>query len=274
MPRPPPCKSLGKHCREINLTIRISDIDDESQNLQDASVTWMTGHNERITFGKPYIADRERRVDATIHVPCKYLKTKDGRPAVGPNGRPVTGANGKGALVRCSAHRFKGPLPRSTQARPERRDGVQLGNGKFSVFYKGKRRSLDLRLKKSARRMLPLHPSSNPCVGAPCRTGDNVRGAACCRDFTLELHVPETQKRLEALLRARKSPYLCKVKREDDDTMECEVISACDYLDGDGISCILHNRTLPNGWRAKPSLCYEWPELGKDETGHPGCRLI
>jgi hypothetical protein len=151
---------------------------------------------------------------------------------------------------------------------------VQLGNDTFSVYYKGRKRNLKLRLKRAARRALPVVQADNPCLGAPCRTGDNLRGAACCRDFTLELHLPESYEWTEALLRSRKSPYLCKVKREDDDTAECEVISACSFLKSDGISCSLHNRTLPNGRRAKPSLCYEWPELEKDETGHPGCRLI
>ncbi len=116
--------------------------------------------------------------------------------------------------------------------------------------------------------------ADNPCNGAPCRTGDNKQGAACCRDLQLELFLPETRRHQEALLRSRKSPYLCKVKREDDDTVECEVISACGYLEDDGAGCVLHDRILPNGWRAKPSLCYEWPDFGPDETGHPGCRLI
>lgn len=273
MPTTPPCKSLGRHCRELDLTIRISDIADESQTLQDASATWMTGHTQRITFGKPYVADDELRVDATIHVPCKYLRTNDGRPAVRPDGETAPVVNGGRPGICCAAHGFRGPLPRSTQARPENRDRVRLGNGAFSVFYKGKRRRLNLRLKRAAQHALPVLQSDNPCVGAPCRTGDNVRGAACCRDLTLELMLPETQRRLEALLRSRQSPYLCKVKREDEDTVECEVISACGYLDDDGISCGLHDRILPNGWRAKPSMCYEWPDLEPDETGHTGCRL-
>jgi hypothetical protein len=142
------------------------------------------------------------------------------------------------------------------------------------VYYKGKRRNLKLKLKRNAKRALPLAASTNPCLGAPCRTGDNKKGAACCRDLTLELFLPDSHKWTEALLRSRRSPYLCKVKREDDDTVECEVISACGFLEEDGITCCLHDRVLPNNKRAKPPLCYAWPELEKDETGHPGCRLI
>ena len=74
-------------------------------------------------------------------------------------------------------------------------------------------------------------------------------------------------------MRSRKKPYVCKVKREDEDILECEVISACGYLNaGDGVTCTLHGRIRPNGEPAKPYLCTEWPdELDDDETGHPGC---
>ena len=74
-----------------------------------------------------------------------------------------------------------------------------------------------------------------------------------------------------ALLKTRKSPYLCKVKRENKKLVEVEVISACGYLGPDNISCVLHDRLRPNGKKAKPQLCYDWPDFGKDETGHPGC---
>ena len=70
------------------------------------------------------------------------------------------------------------------------------------------------------------------------------------------------------------SPYLCKVKREDELTLECEAISACEYLDADSVRCCLHDRLLPNGRPAKPSLCSKWPDVEPDETGHTGCRLL
>ncbi len=271
MPTPPPCRSLGKHCREITLTVRISDIEDESQTLQDASATWMTAHRERISFGKPYVRGFERLVDATIHVPCKYLETPGGHPAVRPDGKPAL-QNGARPKVRCAAHRFRGTLPQSTQIPLEDQPSLKRPNQTFSVIYKNRRRSLKLPFKRSARRALPVVQSENPCVGAPCRTSDNKVGAACCRDLTLEIDLPKTETRLEALLRARRSPYVCRIRREDEDTMECEVLTACGYLDdGDGITCHLHDRVLPNGRIAKPSLCYEWPDLKPDEEGHPGC---
>jgi hypothetical protein len=144
-------------------------------------------------------------------------------------------------------------------------------NGAFRVFLKGRQRTLPLRLKGAARHALPVL-NGNPCATAPCRTADNTRGAACCRDLTLDVMIPKSNTRLEALLRARKSPYLCKVDREDDRSIECEVISACSYLDpADDVSCVLHDRLLPNGRLAKPSICREWPELDEDEVAHPGC---
>jgi hypothetical protein len=269
MSTPPPCTSLGRHCRDLKLIVRISDIRDDSQTLQEAASTWMTAHTERVTFGSPHVVGNQLLVEATVHVPCKYLKTRSHEHAVRPDGTHTS----TGEQVQCAVHGFRGPLPRSTQLSPGERPQFYENGGPVSVIYKGSRRWMDLPLKRAARRSLPTI-QNNPCVGAPCRTGDNTQGAACCRDLTLELHLPKTQHRLEALLRARKSPYLCKVKREDDDTMECEVITACGYLDDDGISCVLHDRVLPNGRIAKPSLCYEWPELEEDETGHTGCRLV
>ena len=112
----------------------------------------------------------------------------------------------------------------------------------------------------------------NPCLSAECRTSDRKIGAACCRDMTLEIDLPVRRKREELLIRARKPPYLCKFDREDEDTVEAEVISACGYLSvEDGRSCTLHGRERPNGRQAKPSLCFDWPELEEDEAGHPGC---
>jgi hypothetical protein len=274
MPTPPECRSLGRHCREVKLTIRISDATGESQTLKDASVTWITGHTERVTYGKAYVAEDEIRTEAIVHVPCKYLRTTDGDLAIAPDGTEVCGRDGNGTEVHCAIHGFRGAVPQSTQQRGESRHDVRLPDGRFALYYKGKRRTMDLRLKRAARRALPVVQGDNPCATAPCFTGDNKRGAACCRDYDLELALPKTQVFNEALLRARTSPYLCKVKREDDDNMECEVITACGYLDDDGITCVLHDRTLPNGQRAKPSLCYEWPKLEEDETGHGGCVLL
>ncbi len=264
VPELPPCRQMGRHCRELAVTLRIADLDDDSQSLQDAAATWLLGHTQRITFGRPYVREAELLVDATIHVPCKYLKDD---PAASGNGHTPQGA-------RCTAHGFRGRMPSESQPSLDARPKARTRGGSYRVFYKGRQRRMPLPLKKAARRALPVL-NGNPCASAPCRTADNTRGAACCRDLTLDVMVSADNTRLETLLRARQSPYLCKVTRDTERSLECEVISACNYLDPDDhLSCILHDRLLPNGRLAKPSICREWPDLDEDEVAHPGCALI
>jgi hypothetical protein len=118
-------------------------------------------------------------------------------------------------------------------------------------------------------RELPLHASSNPCATAPCRTAYNKRGAACCRDFQIEIMCTPRQTALEALVRYRKSPYLCKVDRQSPYSLGAEFMSACAFLMEDGVNCGLHGRRRPDGRPAKPDLCSDWPEKG--DLMHPGC---
>jgi hypothetical protein len=96
-------------------------------------------------------------------------------------------------------------------------------------------------------------------------------GSACCRDLQIEIMCDRRWTRRELLLRARKPPYLCKVVRERDESLEAELISACSYLGEDGVACTLHGRVRPDGREAKPELCRRWPKPTKDETLHRGC---
>ncbi|HEX9691603.1 MAG TPA: hypothetical protein VGA22_05855 [Gemmatimonadales bacterium] len=225
--------------------------------MQDALATWLLGHTERITFGPPYVEHDVLLVDATVHVACKHL---------------TTGADGNGKVA-CAAHGFAGYLPNPSQSARDTRAPFTRGS-RHLVSFKQRRRVLHLPLKRAPQRTLPVLQSPNPCVDAPCRTADNTKGAACCRDLTLEIVAPDADPHLELLLRARRSPYLCKVTRTGPTMLECEVISACGYLDpSDGVGCVLHNRLLPNGRSAKPSICWDWPDIGPDEVTHPGCRL-
>jgi hypothetical protein len=118
-------------------------------------------------------------------------------------------------------------------------------------------------------RSLPVLASENPCATAPCRTAEHTRGAACCRDLQVEIMCTREEKYLEALVRSRRSPYLCKIDREGDFSLEVELISACGYLGDDGIACTLHGRRRLDGRPAKPDLCSEWPP--KNKGLHPGC---
>ena len=268
----PPCRRLGRQCRELDVTIRIANIAEDSPTLQDAAATWLLGHTQNITFGKPYREGDALLVDATLHVGCRHLVDADGATA-------LHGGHERGNAaerVRCAAHGFTGPCPDSSR---NGRPAVRRGNGDtFRVVFQKRERWLELPLTRKAQhrleRALPVL-ADNPCAGAPCRTADNTKGAACCRDLTLDIVVPQGEITQERFLRSRKSPYLCKVDRHDHEIIEAEVISTCSYLDSeDGISCVLHDRILPNDQLAKPSICREWPDIEEDEVGHPGCRLI
>jgi len=114
---------------------------------------------------------------------------------------------------------------------------------------------------------LPVLNGDNPCATAPCRTADHTRGAACCRDLQVEILCPPDGP-LEALVRARQSPYLCKIERKGDRSLDAEIISACGYL-ADAVTCSLHDRRRADGRPAKPDLCSDWPPKG--EGLHPGC---
>jgi hypothetical protein len=239
----PPCRGLGAQCRGIPVTLRVGSLEEGNTSLDHES-TWLIGHTQRITFYEIWEDEGELYVNATLHVPCRYLQTE-------------------GPTARCAAHGFSGPTPRGP-SRP--RQPRQLGHDRFVVV--DNRRQVVRQLAPPAR-TLPVLSRGNPCALASCRTADNLRGAACCRDLQIEIMCTKRQRKLEALVRSRRSPYLCKVERAGDYSIEAEVISACAFLDEDGIGCTLHNRRRADGRPAKPDLCSEWPPKRQDL--HPGC---
>jgi hypothetical protein len=238
----PACTRLGNQCRTLRVLLRIGGLDEGRESL-DHEATWLLGHTERITFGDLWASDGELYADALLHVPCRYLQATNG-------------------TARCAAHGFEGSLPDPGQP-PQPR---QLGADRFRIVD-GMR--LVTRALPPARRALPVLTEENPCAGAPCRTADHVRGAACCRDLQIEIMCTRSQRKLEALVRARKRPYLCKVTRPGDFSLEAEMVSACGYLGADRLSCTLHGRHRADGRVAKPDLCSDWPPKGKGL--HPGC---
>jgi hypothetical protein len=260
MSTPPPCRSLGRHCRELAVTLRIGDLEDDSAHERDALATWLLGHGERATFGTPYEAEDALVVDAVIHVACRYLTP------LGANRR------GDAQSWRCAAHGYAGTI--RAPARPPLTP-LRHHASRFTVVQDERVRTVDLATPARGRRALPVLAGSNPCATAPCRTADHTRGAACCRDLVIDIVLPLGDERLEALLRARKSPYLCKVERTDEVTVEAELISACSYLEDDGVHCGLHGLVRPDGQPAKPFVCSEFPDLDDDELGgHPGCVFL
>jgi hypothetical protein len=239
----PPCRSLGSQCRAIPVTLRVGPLEDGTSSL-DHEATWLTGHTERITFYDLWEDEGELYVDAMLHVPCRHLRTE-------------------GSQARCAAHGFTGRSPRG----PDRLDqSRRLSRNRFVLVES---RRMTVRALPPPPRRLPVLSSGNPCALAACRTADNLRGAACCRDLQIEIMCTKRQRKLEALVRSRRSPYLCKVERAGDYSIEAEMISACNYLDEDGIGCSLHDRRRADGRPAKPDLCSEWPSRKRDL--HPGC---
>jgi hypothetical protein len=244
----PPCKRLGSHCRALAVTLRVGSLDEGSDSL-DHEATWLLGHTRQISFGNLWEAEGDLYVDALLHVGCRYLRPE-------------------GAGARCTLHGFRGTMPRGPARREQPR---RLGGDRFQIVEdcRPAARMLPVPEARPARGSLPVLSGDNPCATAPCRTAEHTRGAACCRDLQVEIMCTRRERRLEALVRSRRSPYLCKVDRPGDFSLEVEMISACGYLDDDGLACTLHGRRRADGRPAKPDLCSEWPP--KNKGLHPGC---
>ena len=242
-PPAPPCHALGSQCQAVPVVLRVGALEEGNASL-DHETTWLIGHTQHISFYDIWEDEGELYVDATLHVPCRFLQRD-------------------GSTARCAVYGFTGPAPRGPVRREQPR---QLGRDQFLIV---ENRRTAVRALPPPPRSLPVLAAANPCALASCRTADNTRGAACCRDLQIEIMCTKRQLRLEALVRSRRSPYLCKVERAGDFSIEAEIISTCAYLDDDGIGCTLHGRQRADGRPAKPDLCSEWPE--KKQGLHPGC---
>jgi hypothetical protein len=246
----PPCRDIGSQCKSLRVTLRIGELEEGPDSL-DHEATWLLGHTDEITFLELWEGEGDLYVEAVLHVPCKYLHEQNGS-------------------AKCRAHGFEGRAPRGARREPQ---PLQLGNDRFVIVEDC--RNVVRRLPGLARQLPVLAPTDagpiggNPCATAPCRTADHRRKAACCRDLQVEIMCTRAQRRLEALVRSRQSPYLCKIERAGDYSIEAEMISACGYLGPDGVACTLHGRHRPDGRTAKPDLCFEWPP--KNRGLHPGC---
>jgi hypothetical protein len=245
----PPCRRLGAQCKSLPVTLRIGELEDGPASL-DHEATWLLGHTERIDFLELWEGEGDLYVEAVLHVGCRHLREDGDRAA-------------------CRAHGFVGAAPRARRRAPQ---PLQLGADRFVVVDDCRNEVRRLPLPARSLPVLSEGPGAageNPCASAACRTSDHTRKAACCRDLEVEIMCTRTQRRLEALVRSRRSPYLCKIERGGDYSLDVEMISACGYLGPDGVACSLHGRHRADGRTAKPDLCFEWPP--KNRGLHPGC---
>jgi hypothetical protein len=241
---------MGAQCQRLRVVLRVTTLD-EGPKSGDHEATWLIGHTERITFLSDLWEDEgDLYIAAELQIPCRFL-------SVSPEGSS------------CAAHGYQ--TSRRLDPRPERA-ARRLGGDRFRVIDAGRFATRTLLPAPPPPRPLPVWNAPNPCATAPCRTADHTRGAACCRDLQVEIMCTDRERRLEALIRSRKRPYLCKVERESRYSLSAEMISACGFLADDGVLCSLHGRVRADGRPAKPELCSEWPEGA--ETWHPGCALI
>ena len=242
----PPCTGLGRQCTAIRATLRVGSLAEGTESL-DHEATWLLGHTQNITFLDLWESGGDLYTDAVLHVPCRFLRRAGGE-------------------AKCTAFGYQGKLPGTRRAEQPR----QLGGDWFRVVEKRRIAVRRFAPPAPAPRSLPVVSGGvNPCAGAPCRTADNKQGAACCRDLQVEIMCTRKQRRLEALVRSRQSPYLCKIERGGDWSIDVEMISACGYLEPGSVNCSLHGRSRKDGRTAKPDLCFDWPP--KRQTLHPGC---
>ncbi|HEX5818663.1 MAG TPA: hypothetical protein VFY20_07285 [Gemmatimonadales bacterium] len=244
----PPCRRMGRQCHALDVILRIGEMEPEAGTSLDQVATWLLGHTQHMSFGTLEDSRGQLYVEATLHVPCRhYRETAPG-------------------VASCSAHAFTGEPPRRPARRAQPR---QLGGDRFVVVD---RLALVTGTLRHPPRELPIvtePDAGNPCEGVPCRTSDLRRGAACCRDLRIEIMCTPREKRLEALVRSRRAPYLGRTERIGASSLEADMISACGYLEPGGVACTLHGRKRADGRSAKPDLCFAWPP--KDEQLHKGC---
>ena len=161
----PPCRSLGVQCRSLRVTLRIGELEEGPESL-DHEATWLLGHTQHIDFLELWEGEGDLYVEAVLHVPCRYLH-QEGPDRTLPGSRLRRSGAARGAATAAAVATRGGPI------RPRRgcRNAVQT-----------------LPLPPRSLPVLESHAGAdNPCATAPCRTADNTRKAACCRDLQVEI---------------------------------------------------------------------------------------
>src|SRR3954452_10327713 len=75
----PPCSGLGSQCRAVPVTLRVGPLEEGTASL-DHEATWLIGHTQHVSFADLWEDEGELYVDATLHIPCRYLR-QDGTTA-------------------------------------------------------------------------------------------------------------------------------------------------------------------------------------------------
>ena len=158
----------------------------------DHEATWLLGHTQQITFSELWEGEGDLYVEAVLHVRCRYLHEDGDWRSARPHG--FEGRNAPRAR--------REPTAAAARRRPVRGRGGPPECGVRELWPPaapaGARRCH--RRRESLRdRPLPhgrQHPQSRLLPGPAGRD-----------------HVHQAQRRLEALVRSRRSPYLCKIER-------------------------------------------------------------
>ena len=248
MSAPPGCESLGRQCQALDVLLRIGSLE-EGVDLPGPrghlAPRPHRAHHLRRGLDRRRRAVRRCRAACTLSAPerlCRRAVPLRGARVRGPDaaapegGRPAEAARA-------------GPFPGGG---PDEAGQPPLPAPAYGRFPSSRSPSA-----QSLRgRPLPRPPttSGERHAAGTCRWRSCAPGRSCY---------------LEALIRHRKSPYLCKVGREGDFSIDVEMISACGFIEAGGVACTLHGRNRADGRTAKPDLCFEWPP--KDKGLHPGC---
>ena len=237
----------GAAMPRARVTLRVGSLEDGDTSL-DHEATWLLGHTEQITFGELWAGNGDLYVEATLHVPCRFLA------------RTEPGAE-------CRLYGYRGAAPRARAAREQPR---RLGGQRFRVVDR-EADGDEIPARRPPRQPAPFRswPATNPCADAPCRTADNRRAAACCRDLQVEIMCTRRSGGWRPWCAPEGRRISVRSSGKATSRSMSEMISACGYLGDDGVACSLHGRARAEGRPAKPDLCTEWPP--KNRGLHPGC---
>ena len=246
-----PAAASGSQCQSIRVTLRDRRAGGRPDSL-DHEATWLLGHTAQIDFLELWEGEGDLYVDAVAPRPLS-LSAPGGRPGPMPGAR-LRGARAPGARgasrSRCSS------AATASWSSTDCRNAVL-------------RASASPRARCRCSRTAPVARATTPAPrprAAPPTTPAKPPAAVTCRSRSCAPG-PSADWRRWCVRAARR--ISARSSGPATTSLEVEMISACGYLEGDGVSCSLHGRHRADGRTAKPDLCFEWPP--KNRGLHPGC---